>query len=90
MVQSGILLKEAGGWFPVFEDNHMIAGDTRSQNPKESSHPSDAVSVCMIEELAQLGMASLWEGAEPCLMERDESVVIDSNVDFAVTDAVLR
>lgn len=44
----------------------------------------------MIEDLAQPGMTSLYQGAEPYLMERAESVDIDSDVDFAIAEVLLR
>ena len=44
----------------------------------------------MLEDLAQPGMMSLYQGAEPYLMEPAESVDIDSDFDFAVAEVLLR
>lgn len=34
MVQAGLRIDEAGGWFPVFEDSPMITRNTRSQTKR--------------------------------------------------------
>lgn len=79
-----------GAWSPVFRDSPMITGNTRSQNQEETYHPNGAIYVRMIEDLAQPGLRTFYQGAEPFLMERAASVDIDSDIDLALAEVLLR
>ena len=76
-------------WTPVFENSPMVTGNTRSQNQKEAYHPNGAIYVRTISDLAKSGLMTLYQGAEPYLMERSASVDIDNDTDFLLAEALL-
>jgi CMP-N,N'-diacetyllegionaminic acid synthase len=82
-------LKADGGWSPVFEDSPMVTGNTRSQNQKEAYHPNGAIYVRAINDLGRPELTTLYQGAEPYLMDRAASVDIDSEIDFVLAEAFL-
>jgi len=83
-------LKEGGDWSPVFDDSPMITGNTRSQNQQANYHPNGAIYVREINDLAQTGLQTLYQGAQPYLMERSASVDIDKDIDFKMAEILLK
>lgn len=79
-----------GGWSPVFPDGAMVTGNTRSQDQAAAYHPNGAIYVRAIADLARPDLVSLYQGATPYLMDRADSVDIDSEVDFALAEAILK
>ena len=79
-----------GDWAPVFDESPMVTGNTRSQNQAPAYHPNGAIYVRRIADLAAPSLASLYQGAQPYLMDAASSVDIDGEVDFAVTAALLQ
>ena len=83
-------LEEGGNWSPVFDDSPMITGNTRSQNQQANYHPNGAIYVREINDLAQTGLQTLYQGAQPYLMERSASVDIDKDIDFKMAEILLK
>jgi CMP-N-acetylneuraminic acid synthetase len=77
------------GWAPVFPDNPMITGNTRSQEQLPAYHPNGAIYVRAIADLARPALATLYDGALPYLMDSNSSVDIDNESDFSVAAALL-
>jgi CMP-N-acetylneuraminic acid synthetase len=80
---------DSGDWSTVFENNPMLTGNTRSQDQKAAFHPNGAIYIREIGDLADPGLASLYENARPYLMDAHSSVDIDNEVDFIVASALL-
>ena len=78
-----------GSWMPVFSDNPMITGNTRSQEQLPTYHPNGAIYVRAIADLARPGLATLYDGALPYLMDANSSVDIDNESDFSIAAALL-
>ena len=79
----------AGEWAPVFPDNPMVTGNTRSQNQAVSYHPNGAIYVRAIADLAQPDLKTFYDNARPYLMDPESSVDIDAESDFAVAAALV-
>ena len=82
-------MTEFGGWEPFLQDSPMITGNTRSQNQKDFYHPNGAIYIRNIEDLSDDNLATLYSGALPYLMSREDSVDIDSAIDFKLAEALL-
>ena len=83
-------MNEVGGWSPIFVDSPMITGNTRSQNQKEAYHPNGAIYVRTIDDLANPELMTLYQRAEPYLMDYSSSIDIDSDFDFLLAEALLK
>jgi CMP-N,N'-diacetyllegionaminic acid synthase len=81
---------EEGGWSPVFPDGAMVTGNTRSQDQRVACHPNGAVYVRSVADLAQSDLRTLYQGARPYLMDRDVSLDIDSEIDFAIAETLMK
>lgn len=78
-----------GDWSPVFPDNPMVTGNTRSQEQLPAYHPNGAIYVRAIADLVKPGLTTLYDGARPYLMDAESSVDIDNESDFSVAAALL-
>lgn len=76
-------------WKPVFDDSPLVTGNTRSQNQRKMYHPNGAIYVRNIEDLASDELTTLYQNANPYLMDRASSIDIDSMVDFKIAEALL-
>src|SRR6185503_17034216 len=56
---------EQDGWSPVFPDGAMVPGNTRSPDQRPAYHPNGAIYVRRVEDLAQPGLRTLYQGAQP-------------------------
>lgn len=82
-------LDDDGKWETVFPDNPMLTGNTRSQEQKTAYHPNGAIYIRLIRDLGRPGLVSLYEDADPYLMDASSSIDIDNEADFAVAAALL-
>jgi len=82
-------ISESGNWESLFPHSPMHSGNTRSQNQTDFYHPNGAIYVRHISDLSSNSLKSLYANAVPYLMSRDESVDIDSEIDFKVAEALL-
>jgi CMP-N,N'-diacetyllegionaminic acid synthase len=78
-----------GAWEPVFPDSPMVTGNTRSQDQQEAFRPNGAIYIRAIEDLSVGALQTLYTDALPYLMNRNDSVDIDSEVDFKMASALL-
>jgi len=81
---------EQDGWSPVFPDGAMVTGNTRSQDQRVAYHPNGAVYVRSVADLAQPDLRTLYQGARPYLMDRDVSLDIDNEIDFAIAETLMK
>lgn len=79
-----------GGWSSVFTESPMKTGNTRSQDQVEAYHPNGAIYVRNISDLSQSELTTLYEGAKPYLMDRINSIDIDSEIDFSIAESLLK
>ena len=75
-------------WEPVFDHNPMITGNTRSQDQQVVYHPNGAIYVRAISDLENESLATLYQGALPYLMDKDESIDIDNEIDFRIAEVL--
>ena len=75
-------------WVPVFENNPMITGNTRSQDQQEAYRPNGAIYVRSIKDLENDELHTLYYKAIPYLMSQEESIDVDNEVDFKIADAL--
>jgi CMP-N,N'-diacetyllegionaminic acid synthase len=78
-----------GGWTSVGAANPMRTGNTRSQDQRTAYHPNGAMYVRRVADLAKPDLKTLYDGAVPCLMDRNASVDIDNEADFAIASAMV-
>lgn len=82
-------MRETNAWDPVFPDSPMLTGNTRSQNQQEAFHPNGAIYVRAIDDLVQADLKTLYKDAIPYIMSREDSVDIDTEIDFKIVTALL-
>jgi len=81
-------IKEDGGWAPMLPTSPMVTGNTRSQDQVPAYHPNGAIYVRAIADLGMAGLKTLYDGAQPYLMDANSSVDIDNESDFLVAAAL--
>jgi len=74
------------GWRPAFEPSPLLTGNTRSQDQKEAFRPNGAIYVRDPRDLARPEIKTLFEGAQPYMMDARSSVDIDSELDFELAE----
>ena len=82
-------IEDDSSWLPLFENSPMNTGNTRSQNQKISYHPNGAVYVRLIEDLYDSELATFYSRALPYVMNRVDSVDIDTQFDFAYAKFII-
>jgi CMP-N,N'-diacetyllegionaminic acid synthase len=83
-------LDESKGWKPAFENSPMVTGNTRSQDQAQAYHPNGAIYVRKIADLADARVNTLYYDAKPYFMDRNRSIDIDNEADFAIADALAK
>lgn len=78
-----------GSWAPVFNDNPMITGNTRSQDQQKSYRPNGAIYVRSIKDLENENLQTLYYEAVPYLMDQKYSVDVDGEIDFHIAAALM-
>ena len=82
-------ISEPGEWESVFANSPMVTGNTRSQNQQEAYHPNGAIYMREISDLARPDLTTLYKAAIPYLMNRTDSIDIDSAEDFKMAAALI-
>ncbi len=78
-----------GGWNPVFKDNPMKTGNTRSQDQEKFYRPNGAIYIRKINDFKNHNLKSLYTNANPYIMSNIDSIDIDNEIDFNLVDAIL-
>lgn len=78
-----------GTWEPLFPENPMMTGNTRSQNQQEAYHPNGAIYDRSIADLANPKLQTLYTDALPYLMRRIDSLDINCEADFKMAGGLL-
>lgn len=82
-------LTDVGGWAPVFCDNPMVTGNTRSQDQQEAYRPNGAIYIRSIADLSDTALLSFYSDAQPYLMSRNDSIDIDTEFDFKIVSSLI-
>ena len=87
-VQFAFRVSDTGDWEPVFGDaSPMVTGQTRSQDIETLYRPNGALYIQRIETFQQSG--TFYRGAVPFLMTAEESLDVDTDLDFTMAELVL-
>jgi CMP-N-acetylneuraminic acid synthetase len=87
-ISLGFRLRTDGGWEPVDPSNPLATGKTRSQDHRPAYHPNGALYVRSIEDFADPALQTFFEGAIPLIMEREDSIDIDTAADFRLAECL--
>lgn len=74
---------------PLLKDSPLLTGNTRSQDQEDFFHPNGAIYVRSSEDLGDIELKSLYQGAVPYLMDRVSSTDVDDELDLAIARAFL-
>lgn len=85
-VQFAFELSEQNDWKPLFTDSPMITGNTRSQDIQKMYRPNGAM---YLQHVDNLVLKTLYEKAQVYLMSLDQSVDVDTELDFKYCDLLL-
>jgi CMP-N,N'-diacetyllegionaminic acid synthase len=77
-------------WSPLFENSPMVTGNTRCQDQKLAYHPNGAIYIRMIDDLRRKKLPTLYTDAITYIMNRNESVDIDTINDFKIADILIK
>lgn len=87
-IQFAFRVARGGDWEPVFGDaSPMVTGQTRSQDIETLYRPNGAIYFQRIDEFLQAG--TFYSGARPFLMSVEESLDVDTDLDFTMAELVL-
>ena len=78
-----------GDWMPCFESSPMITGNTRSQDQLKTYHPNGAIYIRDINDLKSPVLKTIYQDAQPYIMDRALSVDIDTIEDFRQAEMIL-
>ncbi len=81
-------VSDNGDWKPVFNDNPMLTGNTRSQDQKDYLRPNGAIYIRPVIDLENKELHSLYQDAIPYLMGLHDSIDIDSIIDFKIAESL--
>lgn len=76
-------------WEAAFESCPMNTGNTRSQDQKTAYHPNGAIYYLPLSSLENEHLMSFYQGATPYIMDRKQSVDIDTETDFRMAEILL-
>lgn len=76
-------------WHPLFENSPMLTGNTRSQDQTTAYHPNGAIYIREIDSLRDSTLSTLYEGGVPYVMEKTQSVDIDTDQDFRIAELMM-
>lgn len=76
-------------WQPVFDDSPMVTGNTRSQDQVTAYHPNGAIYLREINDLRDPSLKTIYQNCCPYLMDKRNSVDIDTLEDFKLAEALL-
>lgn len=88
-VSFAFYMESDGTWAPVGAANPMETGNTRSQDQRTAYHPNGAIYVRAVADLATPDLKTLYDGAVAYVMDRNASVDIDNEADFAIASAMV-
>ncbi|MEC9408636.1 MAG: acylneuraminate cytidylyltransferase family protein [Pseudomonadota bacterium] len=87
-VQFAFRVSQSGDWEPVFGDSSpMVTGQTRSQDIETLYRPNGAIYIQRIDAFLRTG--TFYSGAIPFLMSIEESLDVDTDLDFNMAELVL-
>ena len=76
-------------WEPVFPNSPMLTGNTRSQDQISMYHPNGAIYVREISSLKDPHLNTLYQDGVPMIMDRSESIDIDTELDFKIAEVMM-
>jgi CMP-N,N'-diacetyllegionaminic acid synthase len=88
-VSFAFYIEPDGRWESAGANNPMQTGNTRSQDQRAAYHPNGAIYVRAVADLAKPDLKTLYDGAVPYIMNRNASVDIDNEADFAIASAMV-
>jgi CMP-N,N'-diacetyllegionaminic acid synthase len=80
------LSHDGKGWEPMTEESPMITGNTRSQDIPKTYRPNGAM---YLQHVDNIGNKTLYMDADAYLMSREDSIDIDTELDFLLTEHIL-
>lgn len=73
-------------WNPLRKDSPMITGNTRSQDIPKTYRPNGAI---YLQKTENIKNKTFYIGADVYLMELDDSVDVDTELDFMICEQVM-
>jgi CMP-N-acetylneuraminic acid synthetase len=85
-VQFGFSINEDNTWQPLLKETPMLTGNTRSQDIGKLYRPNGAA---YLQNRDNLNNITLYIDSNPYLMNRDQSVDVDTKLDFIYCETLL-
>ncbi len=83
-------ITEEKAWAPMISNSPMLTGNTRSQDQKKMYHPNGAIYIRSIKDLNAPSLKTIYQGAIPMIMDKLESVDIDTMDDFVFAETLMK
>lgn len=77
-------------WEPLFTSNPMITGNTRSQDQTDTYHPNGAIYIRDIADFYSSKLKTLYDNAQPYVMDQSVSIDIDNLIDFQLAETLMK
>ena len=87
-VQFSFTIDSNNNWIPCFKHSPMETGNTRSQDIQKTYRPNGAVYLNTVNSL--YSNKTFYQGAVPFLMTTEQSIDIDSELDFDLAEKFMR
>ena len=78
--------KNKPNWLPLMNDSPMLSGNTRSQDIEKTYRPNGAL---YLQHVDNIHKKTLYIDASVYLMNREDSIDIDSELDFIICEQIL-
>lgn len=80
------LSKDNTKWLPVNKNSPLLSGNTRSQDIEKTYRPNGAI---YIQHVDNIENSSLYVNTDVYIMTREDSIDIDTEIDFLICENVL-
>lgn len=80
------LEKNNSSWVPLAKDSPMLTGNTRSQDIKKTFRPNGAM---YLQHVDNIKNQTIYIDSDVYLMSREDSVDIDTELDFSICEHLL-
>lgn len=77
-------------WTPMVAESPMLTGNTRSQDQAKAFHPNGAIYIRQLDDLRNPTLKTFYQGAIPFIMSREDSVDIDTQLDFEIAQSMMK
>ena len=79
--------KDNSEWTPLANDSPLLSGNTRSQDIEKTYRPNGAM---YLQHIDNIKNSSLYVDSDVYIMNREDSIDVDTELDFVICENVLK